>query len=81
LHEFLEAVFLGIDMESQVGDKEVWSHRLEKQVKIAKNFNPIVGSRSNICTSFWRPFSFGLTWNPNSVTRRSGQPYFSKGLK
>jgi hypothetical protein len=29
LHEFPEAVFLGVDMESQLGDEEVWSARLD----------------------------------------------------
>jgi hypothetical protein len=29
LHEFLEALFLGVAMESQLGDEEVWSAKLE----------------------------------------------------
>jgi hypothetical protein len=36
-----------------------------------QTFDPIVGSRSNFCTSFWRPFSFGLLGNRYSLTRRS----------
>jgi hypothetical protein len=29
LHEFPEAIFLGVVMESQLGDEEVWSATLE----------------------------------------------------
>jgi hypothetical protein len=45
LHEYPEAVFLGVAMESQLGEKEVWSARLEKQVKMEITFDPTVGSR------------------------------------
>jgi hypothetical protein len=43
LHEFPEAVFLGIDMESQLGEEEVCSARLELRVKMAIIFDPTVG--------------------------------------
>jgi hypothetical protein len=29
LHEFLETVFLGVDMESQLDDEDIWSPILE----------------------------------------------------
>jgi hypothetical protein len=29
LHEFPQAVFLGVAMESQLGEEDVWSARLE----------------------------------------------------
>jgi hypothetical protein len=48
---------------------------------MAIKFYPTIGSRSNFCTSFRRPFSLGLIWNPNSMTRKSGQPDLSKGSK
>jgi hypothetical protein len=44
-------------------------------------FDPTVGLRANVCTSFQRPFSLGLLWNRKSVTRRSGRPNFSNELK
>ena len=80
MHEYPEAVFLGVAMESQLGEEEGWSARLEKQVKMAITFDPTVGSRLNFWTSFVKLFSFGLIWNPNSVTRKSCRPDLSKGL-
>jgi hypothetical protein len=48
---------------------------------MAITFDPTIGSRLNICTSFMKPFSLGLLWNRNSVTRRPSQPEFSNGWK
>ena len=81
MHEFPEAVFLGVDMESQLRDEEVWSARLEKGIKIAITFDLTIGSPLNFCTSFWKPFSLELLWNRNSVTRRYGWPELSNGAK
>jgi hypothetical protein len=44
-------------------------------------FDPTVGLRANVCTSFQRLFSLGLLWNRKSVTRRSGRQNFSNELK
>jgi hypothetical protein len=72
LHDFSKAIFLGVAIKSLLGDEEIWSGTLEKQVKMAIIFYPTIGSRSNIYTSFGRLFALGLLWNCYSVTRRSG---------
>jgi len=64
LHEFLEAVFLRVALDSLLDDKEV---------KGVITFYPTVGSRLNFYTSFRRPFSLWLLWNSNSVKRKSGR--------
>jgi hypothetical protein len=74
-------IFSMVVIESLLGDEEVWSPKIEQRVKMAITFDPIVGLRSNICTSFWKPFSLGLLWNRNSVTRWSGRPDFKNGFK
>jgi hypothetical protein len=68
-------------MESLLGNEEVSSARLDSRVKMAITFDQTNGSRSKFCTSFLKFFSLGLIWNPNSVTRMSGCPDLSKGLK
>jgi hypothetical protein len=68
-------------MESQFGDEEVLSARLEKRVKMAITFDQTIGLHLNFCTSFLKLFSLGLIWNPNSVTRRSCRPDLSNGSK
>jgi hypothetical protein len=45
---FPEAVFLGVVMEWQLGDEDVWSIELEYWLKRAITFDSTVGSRSNI---------------------------------
>jgi hypothetical protein len=57
LHEFLEAVFLRVALDSLLDDEEVWSANLEYLVKRVITINPTVGSRLNFYTSFRRPFS------------------------
>jgi len=59
LHEFLEAVFVGVAMESLLENVEVLLTMLEQQLKRATTFDLIVGSRSNFYTSFQRAFSLG----------------------
>jgi len=46
---------------------------------MAITFDPTVGSRLNFFTSLRKPFSLGLLWNRNSVTRRSGRLDLSNG--
>jgi len=79
LHAFPKAFFLGVDMEYQLGDEEVWSPRLEYGVKIAITFDHTIRSCSSFCTRFWRLFSLGLLWNRYTTTRRSGRPDLSNG--
>jgi hypothetical protein len=71
LHEFLEAVFLRVALDSLLDDEDVWSPSLEYRVKRVITINPTVGSRLNFYTSFRRPFSLWLLWNRYSVKRRS----------
>ena len=47
LQWFLEAVFIGVAMEWLLGDEDVWSVKLEDQLKRTITFGPTVGSRSN----------------------------------
>jgi hypothetical protein len=47
LHEFSEAVFLRVAMDSLLDDEEVWSAKLEKRLKRAITFDPTVGLRSS----------------------------------
>ena len=46
LLEFPEAVFLRVDMESQLGDEKVWRPDLSR-VKLAITLDSTVGLRSN----------------------------------
>jgi hypothetical protein len=55
----MEAVFIWVAMESLLEDVEVLSAMLEQQLKRATTFDPIVGSRSNVYTSFRRLFPLG----------------------
>jgi len=48
---------------------------------MAITFDPTVGSRLNFYMIFREPFSFGLLWNRNTLTRRSGQPDLSNESK
>ena len=73
LHEFLEAVFLSVALDSLIDDEQVWSASLEYRVKSVITFDPTVGSRLNFYTSLRRPFSLWLLWNRYSVNRRSGR--------
>ena len=73
LHEFLEAVFLRVALDSLIDDEEVWSASLEYRVKRVITINPTVGSRLNFYTSFRRPFSLWLLCNRYSVKMRSGR--------
>ena len=59
LHEFLEAVFLSVALDSLLDDEQVWSASLEKQVKRVITFDQTVGSRLSFYTSFRRPFFYG----------------------
>jgi len=68
-------------MESQLDGEEVSSARLEWRVKIARNFDPTVGSRLNFCKIFRKPFSLGLLWNRKSVMRRPPRQDLSNGSK
>jgi hypothetical protein len=78
LQGFLEAIFLGVDMEWLLGDEDVLSFEMEYQLKRAINFYPTVGSSSNFYMGFQRLFSLGKLWNRCSVTRTSGrQPWVS----
>jgi hypothetical protein len=54
-----EDVFLGVAMESLLGDEEVWSANVEYQLKKAITFDSTVGSLSNIYRGFQRLFSLG----------------------
>ena len=42
LHEFSEAVFVMVALESLLGEEEVWYARLEYRLKRAINFDPTV---------------------------------------
>ena len=42
LHEFSEAVFVMVALESLLGEEEVWSARLEYRLKRTINFYPTV---------------------------------------
>ena len=52
LQGFREAVFLGVAMEWLLGDDDVWSVELEYRLKMARTFDPTVGSRSNFYRGF-----------------------------
>jgi hypothetical protein len=52
LHEFPEAISLGVAMESVLSDEEVWSARLESRLQMAITFDPLVGSRLNVYMIF-----------------------------
>jgi hypothetical protein len=47
LHEFREAVFLSVALDSLLDDEEVWSASLEYRVKRVITINTTVGSRLN----------------------------------
>ena len=81
LHEFPDVVFFMVAMESLLGDEDVLLATLELRLKRAITFDPTVGLRSNVYMSFRRPFSLGLLWNSNSVTRRCGMPDIRNVLK
>jgi hypothetical protein len=44
--------------------------RPKLQLRKAITFDPIVGSRTYIYSSFRKPFSFYYLWNPYAVKRR-----------
>ena len=73
LQEFTKANFLGVDMESILGDREISSGETRERLKKAITFDPIIGSRSNFYRSLLRLFSLELLWNRYSVTGRSRQ--------
>jgi len=77
LHEFLEAVFLRVALDSLLDDEDVWSASVEERVKRVITFDPTVGSRLNFYTSFRMSFSLRLVWNRYSVKRRSGRLHLS----
>ena len=81
LHEFLEAVFLRVALDSLLDDEDVSSASLEYRVKRVITINPTVGSRLNFYKSFRRPFSLWLVWNRYSVKRRSSRLYLSSVSK
>jgi hypothetical protein len=48
---FIEAVFQWVAVEWLLGDEDVWSVKLEYQLKRVIPFDPTVGSRSNFYRS------------------------------
>jgi hypothetical protein len=74
LHEFSEAVFIGVAMQSLLGDEVVLLAMHEQRLKRAITFYLIVGSRSKFYMIFGRPCSLRLLWNHNSVMSRFGWP-------
>jgi hypothetical protein len=57
LHEFPDAVFLGVDEESLLGDTKLSSLRTKVPVQRGHTFWSAVGSLSNFYRSFWTLFS------------------------
>jgi hypothetical protein len=57
---FPKTVFLGVAMELQLDDEDVWSVELEYRLKRATTFDPTVGSRSNFSTSCFLWGSYGM---------------------
>jgi len=64
-------VFLGVDVESLLGERTSLRSRPEFRYKKAINFDPTVGSPLNFYRSFQTPFSLECMWNCYSVRRRS----------
>ena len=58
LEEFTDAVFLGVDVESLVGEAEGSSLRPEYRFERVITLDPTVGSPSNLYKSFQTLFSF-----------------------
>ena len=57
LQEFPDAVFLGIDVESLLGDAEISSLKTKVPVREGHNFDRTVGSASNFDRSLRTLFS------------------------
>ena len=57
---FPEPVFLGLALEWLIGDEDGSSVELEYQLKWAITFDPTVGSRSNISTTFFTWGRYGM---------------------
>jgi hypothetical protein len=51
--------FLGVAIEWQLGDEDVWLGELEYQLKKVITFDPTVGSHSNFYRGFRRLLSWG----------------------
>jgi len=65
-----------VDVESILGEAEVWSCQARVTVQKGRfegaiTFDPTVGLRSKFYRSFRRPFSMEWMWNRNSMRRRS----------
>ena len=71
LDEFPDAVFLGVDVESLLGEGEVSSFETSIPVQQGIRFDPTVGSPSNFYRSFRTLFSLELMLNRHSVRGRS----------
>jgi len=72
LQEFPHALFHGVDVESILGDDEIWSSQAGWTVRKAIIFDPTVGSRSNFHWSFRMPCSTHWMRDRYSVMMRSG---------
>ena len=51
------AIFHIVDMESILGEDDVWSRQARERFERAITFDPTVGSGSKFYMSFWMPFS------------------------
>jgi hypothetical protein len=60
LQEFVEAVFLGVVMESILGDEEASSGHTRVTTQKTVTFDLTVISRSHFYRNLWRLFSFEL---------------------
>ena len=68
-------------MELLFGDEGVWSAILEYWLKRGINFDPIIGSWSNVYRGFQRLFLYGKVWNRYSMVRKFGRPALSVSQK
>jgi hypothetical protein len=71
LHEFLEAVVVGVPTKSLVVEEYGCSARPKQLLKRAITFYLTGGSRSNFNSSFRMLFSLKFQWNPYSMKSRS----------
>jgi hypothetical protein len=71
--KFLDALFHGVDVESILGEEDVWSRQARVTARKGRTFDLTVGSRSNFFWSFWMPFCMEWMRNRYSVMMMTGR--------
>jgi len=71
--KFPDALFHGVDVESILGEEDVWSRQARVTARKGRTFDLTVGSRSNFFWSFRMPFCMEWMRNRYSVMIMTGR--------